>query len=121
MLDSNFIIRAFHKNNPEHIFLKKIIGKNQIFIPTIVVAEVLTKVNHEEKRSLNALLEFSQLVDLDFMLAEKAAQIRYQTLKKKKVFLLDCIVAATVFKTKSVLLTNNTKDYLALSIKLKSF
>lgn len=121
VLDSNFIIRASYKDNPEHKFILQILKTASFIIPTIVVAEVLARVNDLEQQQLLAFLEISRVIDLDLSLAQQAADLRKQSLKKKKAYLLDCIVAATALKTKSILLTNNVKDYISFPIQLKSF
>lgn len=125
VLDSNFIIRASYGENPEHHFIKQTLATPPLtahfIIPTIVVAEVLTQVNAVEQEYLLAFLEISQVVDLDLSLAQKAAQLRKQSLKKKKSYLLDCVVAAVAIEKQATLLTNNIKDYTNFDLEIKSF
>lgn len=121
VLDSNFIIRAAYQDNPEHKFIRKIIKTADFIIPTIVVAEVLTQINKLERKQLMSFLEISQVVELDLRLAIQAAELRKESLKKKKAYLLDCIVATVALETNSILLTNNFKDYNGFQLKLKSF
>lgn len=122
VLDSNFIIRASYQHTAEHDFLIKIIdADSQLYVPTVVVAEALTKANQAEQEQLEALLAIAMVKNCDLVIAKKAAELRALSLKKRKVYLLDCIIAATAELEEAVLVSNNVADYKSLPIKIRNF
>lgn len=56
------------------------------------------------------------IVNLDFWIAELAAEVR----RKHKVKLIDAIIAATALSTNSMLVTKNTRDFQKIT-ELKLF
>lgn len=110
--DSNVVIRAFQGYEPEASLLKRHIMKGSIKISVIVVAEFLVKATDEQTERFNNLLkEFGSLL-IEEEAAIIAAEYRKQFLgKSKRVFLLDCFLAAQAKLKNFILVTNNRSDF----------
>lgn len=80
-----------------------------LYVPSIVVAEFLSYplITETAVSAFRSFISQMIIVNLDFRIAELAAEIR----KAYRVKLLDAVVAATAFSTNSVLVTKNTRDF----------
>jgi predicted nucleic acid-binding protein len=108
VLDTNILIyHAAGKEDSAMFFDAH--STDVLYVPSIVVAEFLSYPLISEK-AVSAFRSFiSQMiiVNLDFRIAELAAEIR----RTYRVKLLDAVVAATAFSTNSILVTKNMRDF----------
>jgi len=119
--DTNIFIRALYGHEPEAGFLVGEISKNNIAISVIVIGEFYPKAEGAELRSFNKLLDHLSVIPLDSESAKTAGLYRKKYLRKaKKVFLLDCFLAAQAKINNLVLVTNNTTDFPMKDIKVTS-
>ena len=84
--------------------------RNDIFyVPSIVVAEFLSYplITESATRAFKSFISQTIIVNLDFALAELAAEVR----RKNRVKLMDAVVAATALTTSAMLVTKNTRDF----------
>lgn len=109
--DTNVFILGLKGNKKEASFLAKAISKNKLFISVSVVAEFLAKAEGEGQESFLTLMGKFPVLDVDREVAQVAAQYRKQSLKTKKVFMLDCFLAAQAKLNYLTLVTNNKADF----------
>jgi predicted nucleic acid-binding protein len=119
LLDTNILILGLAGQSPEADVLRKVIEKDSLVFSPIVVAEFLTNASDSEKKVFNLLLSRFALITVDEQVARAAAMYRKKfSEKKKKVFLLDCFLAASCKINKLTLITNNTADFPMKDIKI---
>lgn len=117
--DSNVLILAFKKQEPEAIFLRRQILKRSLAISVIVIAEFLVGANEEQKKKLDSLLREFGALDVNEKIAKAAAEYRTQYLRKSsRTFLLDCFLAAQAKIHNFTLVTNNKSDFPMKDIKI---
>ena len=117
--DSNILVNFFNGIEPDKGFLEKLIAVDSLHISSITIAEVLAKASTKEKEDLLKLCELGQIELIDKGVVIIAGDYRKNFLqKKKKVYLLDCLIAATCKLHKLTLVTNNIKDYPMKDIKV---
>ncbi|MBL7078176.1 type II toxin-antitoxin system VapC family toxin [Candidatus Shapirobacteria bacterium] len=112
LLDTNVILESFWGREPVAALVKGWIKKGEIAISAVSVAEILSKASKEEKEKLNLLISRFGVLPIDEVIAEIAGDYRLQfARKKKRVYLLDCLIAATAKLYNLKLVTKNIKDY----------
>lgn len=112
LLDTNTVLEAFWGVEPVASTVKTWIREGKIAISAISVAEILSRATAKEKEKLNLLTSRFRPLAVDHITAEIAGNYRQKFLrKKKKVFLLDCLVAATAKLYNLKIVTRNIKDY----------
>lgn len=119
LLDTSVIIRSFYNGTVENKFANVLMQKDLLRISIVSLSEVLVKANIKEKTKLKKLLKILEPVNIDLIIAEKAAYLRKESLKTKKVFLLDCFIAATAMVNNFTLVTNNKQDFKFNNLKVK--
>ena len=117
--DSNVLILAFKNHEPEATFLRHQLIKRSLAISVIVVAEFLVGANEEQKKKLDSLLREFPALEINEKVARAAAEYRRQFLRKtKKVFMMDCFLAAQAKIHNLTLVTNNKSDFPMRNIKI---
>lgn len=117
--DTNIFIRASHNENSESVFLKKIIAQDKLAISVIVIAEFFPQALPEEWKAFNRLLEFFEILSIDRRIAETAGEYRKEFLRKsKRIFIVDCFLAAQAKVYGFALVTNNKNDFPMKDIKI---
>ena len=119
LLDTNVILEAFWGKQPTAKLVKNWIKQGKIAISAISVGEILSKASKEEKEKLNLLVRRFGVLPVDEVVAGIAGEYRRQfSRKKKKVYLLDCFIAATAKLYNLTLVTRNIKDYQMNDVKI---
>lgn len=119
LLDTNVIIESFLGKQPTADLVKGWIKKGEIAISAITVAEILSKASRLEKEKLKLLTSRFGVLSIDEITAEIAGDYRQKSLRKRKrLYLLDCLIAATAKLYNLQLITRNTKDYPMKDIKV---
>jgi len=112
LLDTNVVLEAFWGKKPIASKVKAWIENGKIAVSTITIAEILSKASKEETEKLKLLTSRFGSLPIDEPTAEIAGGYRKQFLrKKKKAYLLDCLIAATAKLYNLKLVTANIKDY----------
>ena len=117
LLDTNVLILAIKAEEPERSFLEKIINKKQLYLSTISIAEFLTRSSSEEKERLEELIVNFPVLNVDLETAKLAAEYRKESLKLKRIQMLDCFLAAQAKLNGLTLVTNNKSDFPMKDIK----
>lgn len=118
--DTNIFIRAAKGYSPESEFLDKTIQKKQIVISSIVAGEFLAKATDQEEKTFEDLLNALTTLSLDIETAKIAAKYRKESLKIKRVQMLDCFLAAQAKVSELTLVTNDKSDFPMKDIKIIS-
>lgn len=108
VLDTNILIYHAAGEEATATFFNE--HRNDIFyVPSIVVAEFLSYplITESAARAFKSFVSQTIIVNLDFALAELAAEAR----RKYRVKLMDAIVAATALTANATLITKNTRDF----------
>lgn len=112
LLDTNIILETFWGKEPVASLVKKWIGEGEIALSPISVAEVLSKASKEEVEALDLLIDQFGTLPVDTTVARIAGNIRAEFARKnKRVYLLDCFLAATAKLYELTLVTRNVADY----------
>lgn len=118
--DTNIFIGAAKGYLPQSKFLNKAIQKRQIMISSIVAGEFLAKADTSEEASFEKLLSQFSVLSISIEVARIAAKYRKESLKSKRVHLLDCFLAAQAKIQHLTLVTNNKADFPMKDIKVIS-
>lgn len=111
-VDTNVLILALANKKPDASVFKKLILKRQLLFSPIVVAEFLTQAKPKDQKLLSELTKCFEVSPVDNTTARITANYRQRFLrKKKKVYLLDCLIAASCRQHNANLLTHNVKDF----------
>jgi toxin FitB len=110
VVDANVLIRYLGKEIRATKVLEKLIAEGKrIFVPTIVIAEMLSypKLTNEERMIIKGFVSNFEIIPLDFSIAEIGGMLR----SKYKIKLPDAIIAATAIYYNSPLSTFNARDF----------
>lgn len=116
--DTNIFIKAAKGYLPESKFLSGAIKKRQMTISSIVAGEFLAKADTKEEESFERLLSQFNVVTVDLEVARLAAKYRKESLKSKRIHMLDCFLAAQAKFNHLTLVTNNKADFPMRDIKV---
>lgn len=112
LLDTDVMLEAFRGEEPIASRFKSWIESGEIAISAVTVAEIVSKASKEEKEKLDLLASKFGILAIDQVVAEIAGQYRQDfARKKKRVYLLDCFIAATAKLYNLTLVTRNYKDF----------
>lgn len=119
LLDTNVILETFWGKEPIASKIKPWIETGQIAISAVSIGEIISKASQTEKEKLRLLISKFGALSIDQVVAEIAGIYRQQfSRKQKKVFLLDCFIAATAKLYNLKLVTRNVKDYPMADIEI---
>lgn len=117
--DTNVLIYALSGKNPYSSWLKKWIEDKSLTLSAIVVAEFLSGATKDEEITFRSLLENFEVLPVDSIVAQVGASYRKEfNTKEKKVWLSDCLVAATCKVFGATLATFDRKDYPMKNIEI---
>ncbi len=112
LLDTNIVLETFWGKEPIASKVRSWIESGEIAISAVTVAEIVAKASPEEKQKLDLLASKFGVLPVDQVVAEIAGNYRNQFARKqKRVFLLDCLIAATAKLYNLKLMTHNRRDY----------
>lgn len=110
--DTNILIYALSGQEPYASWLVKNVKEKTILLSAIVVSEYLSGVIKDEEIAFRGILENVEVAPVDSLIAQVGASYRREYIKKrKKVWLFDCLIAATCKIYSAVLVTSDSKDY----------
>lgn len=110
--DTNILIYALSGIEPYSSWLVTNIQKSKIILSAVVLAEFLSGANKEERIAITKLSDITKVVSIDRKVAEIGAKYRRECDKKtKKVWLFDCLIAATCKIYSATLVTYDKIDY----------
>lgn len=117
--DSNVLILAFKNHEPEATFLRRQILKRSIVISVVAIAEFLVNATEEQEERFDNLIKEFKTLEIDEQTARIAAKYRkHYSRKSKRIFLIDCFLAAQAKVHNLILVTNNRSDFPMKDIKI---
>ena len=120
--DTNIFIYAFKGIEPYSTFIESLIKENKLVISSVVIAEFLAGSLKNEELPMRQLMDKFEILPVDALVAEKAGEYKKKySQKTKKVWLVDCFMAATCKVFGATLITSNRNDYPMDDIDIKSF
>lgn len=119
--DTNIIIQAFLGNEPYASWLVENIKERKMLLSAVVLAELLSGATKDEENSITKMLNIMEVLSVDKKVAQIGGEYRRKFNKKtKKVWLMDCLIAATCKVNNATLVTHDKKDYPMKDIKILS-
>lgn len=110
--DTNIVIYAMAGMKPYETRMKRWTVENTLVFSSIVVAEFLSGAREKEEIVFRRLLDAVKVLPVDRGVAEESAKYKQQYSGKiKRIWLSDCLVAATCKVFGATLVTANTQDY----------
>lgn len=120
LVDTNVLVLAIDQKEPEYSFLQKVILKNQLYLSVICIGEYLSKATVDAEQEIAKLIKTFPVLEIDLETAKLAAAYRKESLKTKRVQMLDCFLAAQAKVNKLTLVTNNKSDFPMKDVKIIS-
>lgn len=120
LIDTNILILGFAGKDPEARFLRRAIESDLVRVSVVTAVEFFTRATPKEVRAMNKLLVAFPVLEINLKTSRLAADYRRKFLKKTRVSLLDCLIAAQAKEHKLVLVTNNKADFPMKDIKVIS-
>lgn len=119
--DSNIFIKASKGFEVELTFVNNLIERGELIISVIAVGEFYAKSTESERRMFDNLVAQFGVLEIDERVAKIAGDYRKEFLRKsKRVFLLDCFLAAQAKINNLTLVTGNISDFPMKDIKVVS-
>ncbi|KKU91135.1 MAG: PilT protein domain protein [Microgenomates group bacterium GW2011_GWA1_48_10] len=117
--DTNVLINYFAAQEPDRSLIISLITEDQLALSPLTIAELRPKNSDGEIKQLNELIANSKIFATDVEIGLQAGKHRQEFSNKiKKVYLIDCLIAATCKVNGLTLITNNLKDYPMKDIKI---
>lgn len=117
--DTNIFIYGLLNKDPYAALLRRWYKNHELAISTVTVAEYLVKAVPKDKQSFEEMVSYIKLFPIDLTIAKEAASYRERFLRKtKRVYLLDCFLAATAKVHDLTLVTVNKDDFPMKDIKI---
>lgn len=110
--DTNVLIYALAGKSPYSDWFAIWIKGNKLVLSAVVVAEFLSGATKDDEIAFRILLENFEVLPVDSVVAQVGAEYRKKySRKEKKIWLSDCLIAATCKVFGAVLVTFDKKDY----------
>ena len=110
LIDTDILIDFLRGKKKVKEFLLSVAEENTLYCSVITVAEIYAGMREEEKEQTDDLLGSLNIVEINRAIAEKAGRYRHQ-IRRQQLELDDCMIAASAFYVKALLVTGNGKHY----------
>lgn len=112
LLDTNVIIDTFSGKEPLASHVRQWIESGSIALSAVSIGEIISKASKEEMEKLDLLVSKYGVLPIDDVVARIAGNYRKEfSRKEKRVFLMDCFIAATAKLYNLKLATRNVRDF----------
>ena len=119
LVDTDILIHFLRGRREAKDFLSSLLDRSRILCSSITVAEIFAGIRPGEEKKTRALIDNLDVLDVTREIAEKAGQYR-RTIRSQALELDDCLIAATAFVHRSVLVTGNRKHYPMRDIEVRA-
>lgn len=117
--DTNILIYAFGGLDPYASWLSTAIKNKKLVLSTMIISEFLSGATKKDEVNFCKIMDKSRIFDVDRKVAETAALYKKEFIRKtKKIWLIDCLIAATCKVNKLTFVTTNKKDFPFKDIKI---
>ena len=110
LFDTDILIDILRGREAIRTFLLDLTDHSVPCCSVISVAELYAGMRPEEKHATDILLDALVIVPVTQEIAETAGRFK-RRMKRRRLELADCLIAATAFVEGVTLATGNTKDY----------
>lgn len=110
LIDTDILIDFLRGKVKVREFLLSVVEESTLYCSVITVAEIYAGMREEEKEQTDDLLDSLNIVEVNRAIAEKAGRYKHQT-RRQTLELDDCIIAASAFYVKALLVTGKGKRY----------
>jgi predicted nucleic acid-binding protein len=110
LIDTDILIDFLRGKEKAREFLLSVEEENTLYCSVITVAEIYAGMREVEKEKTDDLLDSLNIVEINRAIAEKAGTYKHQV-RRQILELDDCIIAASSFYLKALLVTGNGKHY----------
>ncbi len=112
LADTNVIIGFLKGREPDTDILKVLLEDKKVSLSSLTLAELFAGATLAESKKIVKLMRYVSLIPVGKEIAMIGGTYRKHYSKKiNRVYLLDCLIAATCKENKLTLITNNVKDY----------
>lgn len=116
LLDTDVLINFLRGKEQARDILMSLAGESDLCCSAVTVAEIHAGMKAHEKSGTSELLDSLLIVDVTREIAEKAGAYK-RMMRSQALELDDCLIAATAFIKRAVLVTGNDKHYPMADIK----
>lgn len=109
LVDTDILIDFLRKKQKAFDLLQGASKTADLYCSVITVAEIMAGMKPQEKNPTEDLLAGFNILPVDEIIARRAGELRRET--RSRIFLPDCLIAATALQEACGLLTGNHKDY----------
>ena len=110
LVDTDILIDFLRGKEKVRKFLLSVSEESTLYCSVITVAEIYAGMREEEKEKTDDLLDSLNIVEINRAVAEKAGRYKYK-IRRQQLELDDCMIAASAFYVKALLVTGNGKHY----------
>jgi tRNA(fMet)-specific endonuclease VapC len=110
LVDTDILIDFLRGKEKVREFLLSVVEESTLYCSVITVAEIYAGMCEQEKEKTDDLLDSLNVVEVNRAIAEKAGRYKHQ-IRRQQLELDDCMIAASVFYAKALLVTGNGKHY----------
>jgi tRNA(fMet)-specific endonuclease VapC len=110
IIDTDILIDFLRGKEKTREFLLSVVEENTLYCSAITVAEIYAGMREVEKEKTDDLLDSLNIVEINRAIAEKAGTYKHQ-IRRQILELDDCMIAASAFYLKALLVTGNGKHY----------
>lgn len=117
--DTNAWVAYFVGQEPVAGVITQAIREQKLVISVIVAAEFFVKATSQQKRRFELIIDTFGVEDITWSVAREAIKMRQKALlKSKRVYLLDCLIAATARLKSAALLTLDKRDFAPTGVRV---
>jgi tRNA(fMet)-specific endonuclease VapC len=110
LLDTDVLINFLRGKEKARLFLESAVRESALLCSVITVAEIHSGMLVPETERTRELLEGLYIVEVTRKIAEKAGGYK-RDMKRQRLELMDCLIAATAYCNRAILATGNVKHY----------
>lgn len=115
--DTNAWVDYFAGQEPIAGVITQAIREQKLVISVIVAAEFFVKATSQQRRRFELIIDTFGVEDITWLVAKEAIRMRQKArLKSKRVYLLDCLIAATAKLKSAAVLTLDKRDFVPTGI-----
>ena len=110
LVDTDILINFLRGRESARAFLASVVHEAVLFCSVITVAELYAGMLPQESAGTKQLIDALHVVEVTREIAEKAGTYK-RSIKRQRLELMDCIIAATAHTLGATLATGNAKHY----------
>jgi predicted nucleic acid-binding protein len=110
LIDTDVLINFLRGREHVRVFFASMAEEHTFYCSAITVAEICVGMKPDEKSRTDELIDGLDVLAVDREIAQKAGNYKC-SIRSRALELADCIIAATAFCNRAILVTGNTRHY----------